>query len=82
LTTGDDLAFWQASNYQESEIILQVIPTAPFLRPETLSSAINLVRGPDVDSVAAVFKEVFYQWTEEGQPTYYLETALYPIVLT
>ena len=52
LATGDDLAYWQASNYPDSEIVLQIIPTAPFLHSESIDCAINLLLSrPDKDSV-------------------------------
>lgn len=70
LATGDDLAYWQASNRPDSEIVLQVIPTAPFLKPESIDSAIKLLRENNVDSVAGVAKESFYLW-ENGKPAYY-----------
>jgi len=78
LATGDNLALWQASNYPDSEIILQVIPTAPFLKPETLSRAIEMVRELGVDSVVAVCKDVFYHWTSAGKPAYYRENGTIP----
>ena len=71
LTTGDDLAFWQASNYPESYIVVQVIPTAPFLRPTSIDRVIKmLLDDPELDSVAGVFEEALYQW-KGGRPIYY-----------
>jgi len=67
--TGDDLAYWQASNAASSEIVLQVIPTAPFLSPDSIDRAIELIEEKDVDSVVGVFSDVFYRW-ENGKPTY------------
>ena len=71
LATGDDLAYWQASNYPDSEIVLQIIPTAPFLHSESIDCAINLLLSrPDKDSVAGVYEDAFYQW-KDGKPVYY-----------
>lgn len=68
--TGDDLAHWQASNYPDSDIVLQVIPTAPFLTPASIGRAIQLIADTGVDSVVGVAQEVFYVW-ENGRPAYY-----------
>lgn len=71
MATGDDLAYWQASNFPKSKIVLQVIPTAPFLTGETIDKAIQmLVDNPDLDSVAGVYEEALYTW-ENGSPDYY-----------
>ena len=71
LATGDDLAYWQASNYADSKIVLQVIPTAPFLQSKSIDGAINLLLSkPETDSVAGVYEDAFYQW-EDGKPAYY-----------
>lgn len=71
LATGDDLAYWQASNAPKSKIVLQVIPTAPFLKPKTIDTAISmLLDEPKIDSVAGVYEESLYTW-ENGRPSYY-----------
>lgn len=68
--TGDDLAFWQASSRPASEIVLQVVPTAPFLLPASVERAIALLAEPGVHSVAGVFSEALYTWVK-GRPAYY-----------
>lgn len=68
--TGDDLAYWQASNYNQSEIIVQVVPTSPFLLPSTIDRAIHIIHEMNVDSVVGMFSEVFYEWTN-GRPIYF-----------
>ncbi len=35
--SGDDLMYWQASNYKSSRLVMQAVPTAPFIRPETIA---------------------------------------------
>ena len=56
---------------KEYEIVLQVIPTAPFLHSESIDCAINLLLSrPDKDSVAGVYEDAFYQW-KDGKPVYY-----------
>jgi N-acylneuraminate cytidylyltransferase len=67
--TGDDLACWQAANAPGAEIVLQVVPTAPFLRPSTVDAAIDLLRAGAVDSVVGVRREALYLW-REGRPAY------------
>ncbi|MCC8051723.1 MAG: acylneuraminate cytidylyltransferase family protein [Clostridiales bacterium] len=78
LATGDDLAYWQASNYPDSDIVIQVIPTAPFLKPASVDGAIQmLLDNMDLDSVAGVYAEAFYQW-KNGKPAYYLSDGTIP----
>lgn len=76
-TSGDDLAYWQASNFKNSFIVLQVVPTAPFLRPESIDAAILLLENSSADSVAAVYEEAFYEW-KNGTPAYYDESGRIP----
>jgi CMP-N-acetylneuraminic acid synthetase len=75
--TGDDLAYWQASNYPDSLIILQVVPTSPFLKPESLDGAVELLREESVDSVVGVFSDMFYLW-KDGRPSYFRSDGSIP----
>lgn len=68
--TGDDLALWQARSFPESSIILQVVPTSPFLRPETIDRAVGILEAGFVHSVVGVFSEALYEW-REGRPAYF-----------
>lgn len=68
--TGDDLAYWQASNAKDSDYVVQVIPTAPFLTPASVDRAIARLDEGDVDSVAGVFSDALYQW-RDGRPAYF-----------
>lgn len=78
LATGDDLAYWQASSYPLSRIILQVIPTAPFLMPESIDRAVRmLMDNPGTDSVAGVYEDALYTWTD-GRPDYYMPDGSIP----
>lgn len=77
LATGDDLAYWQVTNYPNSDIVLQVIPTAPFLKPESIDKAIRLLMDSDVDSVAGVYEDALYRWVD-GRPAYYKEDGTIP----
>lgn len=69
-TSGDELAYWQAANALDSHVVLQVIPTSPFLSPKSIDGAIDLLESAQVSSVAGVFSDVFYAW-EDGAPAYY-----------
>jgi CMP-N-acetylneuraminic acid synthetase len=76
-SSGDALAYWQASSRPDSRIVLQVIPTAPFLKPESIDRAIELVETGDIESVAGVFADVLYTW-REGRPDYYRNDGTLP----
>jgi len=76
-TSGDALAYWQASNFPQSNIVLQVIPTAPFLKSATIDAAIELVDTANVDSVVGTFSDVFYRW-KNGRPAYYRDDGSLP----
>ena len=76
--TGDDLAYWQASNVPKSAICIQVIPTAPFLKAASVDGAIRMLLDDlTLDSVAGCFAESLYTWTD-GKPDYYREDGTIP----
>ncbi len=78
LATGDDLAYWQASSYPDSFIVLQVIPTAPFLSADSIDGAISLLmENEELDSVAGIYEDAFYQW-KNGSPAYYRPDGTIP----
>jgi CMP-N-acetylneuraminic acid synthetase len=78
MATGDDLAYWQASNYSNSDIVLQVVPTAPFLKSSSVNQAIRkLLDSPKIDSVVGVCEEALYLW-DNGQPVYYTADGKIP----
>lgn len=70
LATGDDLMRWQAHSHPDSTVVLQVIPTSPFLSPASIDRAIERVLAGDVDSAVGVFGEPLYLW-REGRPVYF-----------
>ena len=76
-TSGDDLAYWQASSQPQSTMVLQVIPTAPFLKPHSIDRAVVMLQAGDVESVAGVFSDVFYEW-KAGRPAYYRSDGTLP----
>ena len=78
LATGDDLAYWQAYNFPLSDIVVQVIPTAPFLSGRSIDRAIQMLKdNPDLDSVAGVYEEALYIWVN-GTPGYYKPDGAIP----
>lgn len=77
-TSGDALAYWQASSQPGSTYVLQVIPTSPFLRPESIDRAIGMLEeDAALDSTVGVFSEVVYQW-QQGRPAYYRADGTLP----
>lgn len=69
--TGDDLMAWQASFRPASDVIVQVIPTAPFLGAASVSRAVAMLReDPRLHSVAGVTSDTLYAW-QGGRPAYF-----------
>jgi len=68
-TAGDELEYWAARNAPMSEAIAVVIPTSPFLSPESVDGAIRLLRERQADSVAGVRSAKLFLW-ENGRPAY------------
>ena len=77
LATGDELMRWQAESHRDSEIVLQVIPTSPFLSPASIDRAIERLMVGDVDSAVGVFSEALYLW-REGRPMYFRRDGSIP----
>ena len=73
--TGDELIYWAAINYPNTDIIVQVMPTAPFLKPESIEKAVNFMLENEVDSITAVYQEPFYQWFD-SKPAYLVEGVI------
>lgn len=76
-TTGDDLAYWQASNFPASDFVIQVIPTAPFLKPASVDAAIQMLQRAGPDSIVGVYREPLYLW-QKGRPVYFLPDGRIP----
>lgn len=73
--TGDDLAYWQAQSLPEYDIIVQVVPTSPFIKPETINKCIESVKLKYNTCFTATTKYL-YTWSshvEDGEllPDYY-----------
>ncbi len=75
--SGDDLMYWQAGNYKDSRLVMQAVPTAPFIHPTTYTAAIRAIDEHGVDSVCAVGKEAFYPW-KENRPAYFRHDGTIP----
>ena len=76
-TTADELAYWEAANYPDAYVYVQLMPTSPFIKPSTISRAIDTLVGGDADSVVAVRREVVYEWDDDG-PAYFNEDGSIP----
>lgn len=77
-TTGNDLAVRQAEHV-DTDVIVQVVPTSPFIRPETIDMALALLVEDSVDSVVGMRRERLYRWEEnsyELHPVYYADGQL------
>ena len=69
--------YWQASNYPNSKIILQLVPTSPFIKSITIDKAITEVIEKNIDSIIGVHSEAFYEW-KNGIPIYYKKDGNIP----
>lgn len=67
---GHDLALWQAKNFPRSEVCVQVVPTSPFLSPESIARAVSFVVNDGLDSAVGVREESFYLLDSTLQPSY------------
>lgn len=66
-TTGDDLIVWQASNVPLAEAIVQVVPTSPFVLPESIDHGVTCLG--KWDSATGIRSDKLYRW-EYCQPCY------------
>ena len=71
VATGDDLAYWQASNFPKSDVIVQVVPTSPFTSPDNIDMAISIVNHvyKPANSCCLARNYQLYTW-EDGKPSY------------
>jgi len=75
IATGDELAYYAAIK-MPADIIVQLLPTSPFITPETINDAIDMLKNDStIDSVFAARQEVFYTWCE-NKPCYYKDDKL------
>ena len=71
-TDGHQL-FLNEVRHTDADICVQLLCTSPFIRPETIARAIEVLQtDARYDSVVAVRKEKQYRW-ENGRPLYNLE---------
>jgi len=76
-TSGDALALWQATSRPAAEIVVQVIPTAPFLAPSSVDRAIAMLAESGVHSVAGITSDTLYCW-RDGRPDYHTADGRLP----
>lgn len=78
-TTGDDLAYWQAQSLPQYDIIVQVVPTSPFIKPDTIDECIYAVKIGH-NSCFTYSEKHLYTWEKEDDstlfPTYYKDGKL------
>jgi regulator of RNase E activity RraA/CMP-N-acetylneuraminic acid synthetase len=68
-TDGHEL-FMNEVRHVEADIYVQLLATSPFIKPETITRAVEIVKNdPNHDSVVTIFKETSYTWAN-GQPSY------------
>jgi len=69
-TTGDELAFRQAELVGDEAVMAQVIPTSPFLKPETIARAVEMCRLEGGPSVFSAEEKPHFSW-RSGRPEYF-----------
>ena len=65
-----NLLFYNEIKHTDADICVQLLGTSPFIKPETIEHAINILKtDQNYDSVVAVRKEKQYRWKGE-RPVY------------
>ena len=68
--TDGNLLFFNEIQQTDADICIQLLGTSPFIKPETIEHAINVLKtDQSYDSVVAVRKEKQYRWKNE-RPVY------------
>ncbi len=71
-TTGDMLLCNEV-NAVDADIYIQVMPTLPFVKKETVEKGVSaLLESDEYDSAVLVKKDRLYQW-QDGKPVYYVD---------
>lgn len=68
-TDGHELFQWEASHVPDASVVIQALPTAPFIDESVISAALNALVDSNHDSVFTVSRTKNYQW-ESGLPKY------------
>lgn len=69
-TDGHQMFLNEIRSFPQADIYVQLLCTSPFIKPETIDSAIrNLKNSAEYDSAVLMRKEKFYFW-EKGKPSY------------
>jgi CMP-N-acetylneuraminic acid synthetase len=64
--TGDDLAYWQAKHVMAEPAMVQIVPTSPFIRPQSVDEAIGHMAA-EVNSVIGAHRDQLYRWSNKGR---------------
>lgn len=68
--TDGNLLFYNEIQHTDADICVQLLCTSPFIKPETIEYAINVLKtDPEYDSVVAIRKEKQYRW-KDNRPSY------------
>lgn len=73
--TGHDLANYQAGLVPHAYLILQVVPTSPFILPATIDAVVNLINAKQLDSVMGCRRNALYEWVH-CRPAYEQDGAI------
>ncbi|KKN79768.1 hypothetical protein LCGC14_0336230 [marine sediment metagenome] len=69
-TSGDYLAWRQCNKFWRASCVVQIVPTSPFINPESVSGAIKKFQSSDdIKSVVGCREQSLYTWTD-GRPDY------------
>lgn len=70
-TDGHKMFMNEVNSYPDADIYVQMLCTSPFIHPDTIDSAILMLKDPNstYDSAILMKKDKFYFW-KDGKPTY------------
>lgn len=69
-TDGHKMFMNEVNSYPDADIYVQLLCTSPFIKPETIDSAIKMLKeNKNYDSAIMMKKDKFYFW-EDGKPKY------------
>ena len=67
-TTVDDLFYRSALMYPDTEVMVELLPTSPFVKPESVDEAIDYLyrKCGAIDSIVGVHRKPLYTLTQDG----------------
>lgn len=66
-TDGNGMFLNEVKSFPDADIYVQLLCTSPFIKPETVDKAIQiLIENPEYDSVVLMKKDKQYLWDENG----------------